>query len=633
MIKIISMLTITCLIFVSSLSGINAKQAQQQTQKNQQASALKPSSSEPIEDSHETSLEAQIYQLADQREYHKSLFNQALKSKELELQKAALISLGRIGGSSTIAAVQPFLKHHNSSLRQLAALAIGLSGDKAASQLLWQLLKSEKIETVKQEIYLGLANLAEDNLINKMLEQAKHEESELALTALFQGLSITLTFNPTITQNYQPDDLTYVLQLIKQNNQASTTAALFLSRVAKIENYFQLADVIELTQIELSALTKSYSMRLIGRLVSRLDNKLSATSAKLSALQKNNVQAQQKALDWAINQSSSIDFTVQVESVRLLAKIMKTKVQALNKLIMLTESNNLLLAQTALKALANSTLTSEKLITLFKAKLSHINNAIQVEAMTGLIKRQSIRQATWIFSFFSSKKTYVKIQLIKLLANQYLDQDGEKSGALHDETLQKAALQIDDAKKIIALFKRDNDQAVSLYAKNTLKPTTKIAETPAHSPSYIAAISASKKRILLETEIGNITIQLNHNAPFTSWHFINNINNGYFNQSYFNRVIANFVAQGGDNIGDGEGSSGKTIREEINLLSHAPMSVGMATLGKDTGSSQFFINTARNFHLDRNYTVFGHVVEGEAVAYKLTHGVKVLAMKVLPQPL
>ena len=88
------------------------------------------------------------------------------------------------------------------------------------------------------------------------------------------------------------------------------------------------------------------------------------------------------------------------------------------------------------------------------------------------------------------------------------------------------------------------------------------------------------------------------------------------------------VAQGGDTIGDREGASPFTIREEINYRKHSPMTVGMATSGKDTGSSQFFINTARNPHLDRNYTIFGKVIEGHDIVMAMSNGVQIIEVNI-----
>ena len=213
---------------------------------------------------------------------------------------------------------------------------------------------------------------------------------------------------------------------------------------------------------------------------------------------------------------------------------------------------------------------------------------------------------SWMLKFLRHPSTFIQINLISQLKN-------------------KSETEFDN---FIRSFTKSPNKEVVAYAQSRLDKKEPPKESVAESPSYAEAIKAAGKQVTLKTEAGNIVIELLTDAPYTSWHFINNAKLGNFTNSYFSRVIGNFVAQGGDTIGDLQGSSGKTIREEINFLAHKPMTVGMATAGKDTGSSQFFINTARNPHLDRNYTVFGKVVAGQELVMEMTNGLKVLSVAV-----
>jgi len=81
--------------------------------------------------------------------------------------------------------------------------------------------------------------------------------------------------------------------------------------------------------------------------------------------------------------------------------------------------------------------------------------------------------------------------------------------------------------------------------------------------------------------------------------------------------VADFVVQGGDNRGDGEGGPGYTIRDEINQRPYMRGTVGMALDWADTGGSQFFITHSPQPHLDGRYTVFGQVVTGMDVVDKM----------------
>ncbi|WP_100415491.1 peptidylprolyl isomerase [Mumia flava] len=91
----------------------------------------------------------------------------------------------------------------------------------------------------------------------------------------------------------------------------------------------------------------------------------------------------------------------------------------------------------------------------------------------------------------------------------------------------------------------------------------------------------------------------------------------FYDGTTFHRVIAGFMIQGGDPLGDGTGGPGYAIDDEIDpdLTFDHPYVLAMANAGPDTGGSQFFITVAETPHLDGGYTIFGEVTdpEGQAV--------------------
>jgi peptidylprolyl isomerase len=102
---------------------------------------------------------------------------------------------------------------------------------------------------------------------------------------------------------------------------------------------------------------------------------------------------------------------------------------------------------------------------------------------------------------------------------------------------------------------------------------------------------------------------------------------GGFGGSPFHRVIANFVVQGGDvDGGTGRGGPGFQITSEFNTLPYQRGSIGMASAGKDTEGSQFFLAHSRLPHLDGGYTVFGWVVEGMDVVDAITRGDRIMSV-------
>lgn len=122
-------------------------------------------------------------------------------------------------------------------------------------------------------------------------------------------------------------------------------------------------------------------------------------------------------------------------------------------------------------------------------------------------------------------------------------------------------------------------------------------------------------RVKFETTKGDIVLELFENeAPNTVANFISLVEKGYYDGLSFHRVLAGFMAQGGDPSGDGSGGPGYRIRCECHkdvIRRHFTGSLSMAkTALPDTGGSQFFLTFRPTPHLNGAHTVFGRVIEG-----------------------
>jgi peptidyl-prolyl cis-trans isomerase B (cyclophilin B) len=144
--------------------------------------------------------------------------------------------------------------------------------------------------------------------------------------------------------------------------------------------------------------------------------------------------------------------------------------------------------------------------------------------------------------------------------------------------------------------------------------------------------------VTIETNKGVIKIKLYpEEAPLTVANFIKLIDKKFYNGLTFHRVVPDFVVQGGDPQGDGNGGPGWTIKNETNKkLKHNRGAVAMANAGRDTAGSQFYIVIGKPApHLDEKhedgvnkYTIFGQVIAGQSVAEKLAVGDKMVKVTV-----
>ncbi len=129
----------------------------------------------------------------------------------------------------------------------------------------------------------------------------------------------------------------------------------------------------------------------------------------------------------------------------------------------------------------------------------------------------------------------------------------------------------------------------------------------------------------IETDRGVLELALfAQDAPLTVHNFATLARQGYFDGQRFHRVVPNFVVQGGDPRGDGNGGPGYAIRDELNRRRYLRGTLGMALSGPDTGGSQFFVTHSPQPHLDGGYTVFGELLSGGDVLDRIVQGDRIV---------
>ncbi len=170
-----------------------------------------------------------------------------------------------------------------------------------------------------------------------------------------------------------------------------------------------------------------------------------------------------------------------------------------------------------------------------------------------------------------------------------------------------------------ALFPAPSSQA-SPSPTSTPSATPYPTATPLTSPA--GEYSANGIQVLLITSAGNIIIQMRDDKSITTQNFVNLVKEGFYDGTTFQRVIAGFVIQGGEN----QSIIVPSISDEIGNVNdnqNLPYTVAMAkTSAPNSATSQFFINLVDNSNdvansagakFDSIYTVFGTVISGQSV--------------------
>ena len=150
-------------------------------------------------------------------------------------------------------------------------------------------------------------------------------------------------------------------------------------------------------------------------------------------------------------------------------------------------------------------------------------------------------------------------------------------------------------------------------------------------PFFFEYAKQNKERIVkISTAFGSFTIKLFNETPYHRANFIYLTKKGYYNDTYFHRVVKNFIIQGGN--ADNKKTAQK--RSEIGKyllppdtrkgFKHHRGTVSMPSSDIDNPHKlaspyEFFIvvKSPGSYHLDGSYTAFGRVIEGMDVVDKI----------------
>ena len=160
------------------------------------------------------------------------------------------------------------------------------------------------------------------------------------------------------------------------------------------------------------------------------------------------------------------------------------------------------------------------------------------------------------------------------------------------------------------------------------QPTEKMSQTT--TPVESKSIS-----VTINTSLGEMTLELfPDKAPLTVENFVGlatgtkewtdpktgeKTKTPLYQNLIFHRIIADFMVQGGDPLGNGTGGPGYSFKDEFDssLTFDKPGILAMANSGPGTNGSQFFITLAPTPWLNGKHTIFGMVTKGRDVLEKI----------------
>lgn len=132
---------------------------------------------------------------------------------------------------------------------------------------------------------------------------------------------------------------------------------------------------------------------------------------------------------------------------------------------------------------------------------------------------------------------------------------------------------------------------------------------------------------------GSFTVRLfPDETPATVARVLRLAREGFYDGKVFQRVEPNFVIQGGGPDANEYVGDSTYMRDELTMRTHARGTIGISARGRDTGDGQWFINLVDNPLLDHEYTIFGRIDGGQAVAERILEGDRIARIEEVNTP-
>jgi cyclophilin family peptidyl-prolyl cis-trans isomerase len=277
-------------------------------------------------------------------------------------------------------------------------------------------------------------------------------------------------------------------------------------------------------------------------------------------------------------------------------------------------------------------------IAVLESALNFQKNEIQNEKLNRLIINSLSSNSLALISVAADGIDSLYIQsnkdkLVNIIARQINNHKNDPDYLESLMSLSNLAGKI-DKKLNIEILKRlssSDEYSVKKFAYKQLGISTQHLIKSDKYFSKIWSDAFKYKYAEIFTPKGNFKIEfLPAYAPVSVGNFCSLAKKKFFNNNIFHRVVPGFVIQGGDPDETGWGGPGYDIVSEFSPLNYNIGMVGMASAGKDTEGSQWFVTTGTYPHLNGRYTIFAITIKNIDVVENIDQGNKILKINLFP---
>jgi cyclophilin family peptidyl-prolyl cis-trans isomerase/HEAT repeat protein len=529
-----------------------------------------------------------------------------LQDKDPEVQHLAIEAAGRIGALETVATILAFLESDKVAIREQAALAFALIKDRSTVPILIE--KSRKQDPAQWSYVYALYRLADRRalpVLHEVLANPLESPSTGDPSSLLFALKAFWTLKEPLTDQEYKTMFQHPDQRVRQN-------ALDVAAAAGKKN---VCNAIRDSSATMNVLTRVKSIEAFAALqCAGVEEKMkllsdSQLTVKAAAIQLITKEEKDEVLPIFQKAVSDPSWIVRTNAARSIPGMGKD--YALLLLQKLMADSDSAVRQAAIESLGEYTPDSAEIL---EPLLKSADFTIRATAADILAKTNDAKYIPALIEAYAMSSDPAEIEgraaVLDAIAS-YRDSRSISIFALALKDPEYAVRQraIEAMKKVNGTewFTEGKIQSLDDFLFSTSKVSKEVQK------KYPADFGSPVPDSTVEMQLakGTVVIRLlGGEAPLHVQNFKKLVAEKFYDGLRIHRVVPNFVIQGGDPRGDGWGSAGAVVHDQMNHKVYKRGMVGMPLAGKDTGGSQFFITMSRQPHLDGNYTIFGEVVSG-----------------------